>query len=87
MCVLMGEMDEDRKVHVCQGPVEQCHVLTQGSGALDAGNLYPGCKYEAHRLEGDFGWRYILERYGICLPEIAIRLYHKFLKQSGRLEN
>jgi len=84
-CALAGEVNAYGEAHECSGPVNPCHLKTVGSGALDAANLYPGCQFGLHRLEEDKKWSTVYDRYSVNLWEVAVRLYHRFLLQSGRI--
>ena len=84
LCVLHGERTEDGDQHECAGTtIAACHLFPRATHP-DHGNLYPGC-IVAHAREHQQGWREIWRVWGICLPEVCIRLYHRFLETEGRI--
>jgi len=79
-CALTGLIDGNTGlVHVCRGPVQCCHRITQGSGkASDENNTWPGCDLAHRQQEGKT--QAFERRYGINLSGICRRVTNLFYK-------
>lgn len=75
-CVLIG-----RQRHVCDGPVECCHVRTRAAAGSDRGNCFPCCRH-GHNRQHLTGIESFQKFYGLDLPALARRLEAEYLKEG-----
>jgi hypothetical protein len=70
-------------LHVCDGPVDPCHVRTKGAGHPDLFDVVPGCRYGFHEpTEG--GRRLAWEaRFGLSLVALAHSYTRRWIAETG----
>lgn len=50
-------------IWVCRKPADPAHVVSQGAGGKDLGNVARLCRYH-HQVQHQHGWQRILDEYG-----------------------
>lgn len=87
-CILKGLVNADGLPHRCAGPVVCCHLKTQGSGAADDNNVWPGCsgiggahaQQEGRTKQFEMFWPVRLK--AIC-KRVTAKFYREYPKQKA----
>ena len=69
------------QVHMCNPPIQVCHVKSRGAGGSDVGNVVPMCVV-AHTQQHLWGTKTFQAEWGIDLKATAEALYHTYTEQQ-----